>query len=250
LAVDAWPANTRLYKFLDKSGLQIECRPPEKPQGRRKVLDEARLCRWLEAWSSRRHDARLRADAARTLLDLVGPQFGLLDQELAKLALFAGPGGEVTATMVKDVVGGWRTKTVWEFLDAALDGNAAEALRQLDRLFQSGEHPLALLGPISPALRRFATATRIYERGEKQGHPVTLRDALLQAGVPNWPKAIENAERQLKRLGRQRAGAMFRWLLEADLAIKGTHSSPERARFVLERLVFRMAGLDRIASSR
>ena len=31
LEVDEWPANTRLYKAIDQAGLQIDCRPPQKP---------------------------------------------------------------------------------------------------------------------------------------------------------------------------------------------------------------------------
>jgi DNA polymerase-3 subunit delta len=48
---------------------------------------------------------------------------------------------------------------------------------------------------------------------------------------------MQNAERQLKQLGRDRAGKLYQWLLEADLAMKGTHSQPDRARFVLEQLI-------------
>ena len=40
LDVDEWPANTRLYKALDQSGLQIDCRPPQK-KGKSKDIDEA-----------------------------------------------------------------------------------------------------------------------------------------------------------------------------------------------------------------
>ena len=47
LVVDTWASNTRLYKAIDKSGLQVECRPPETTVGKRKVLDENRLGKWL-----------------------------------------------------------------------------------------------------------------------------------------------------------------------------------------------------------
>ena len=90
LDVDTWPATTRLYKALDKTGLQIECRPPDKP-GRRKIPDEARIAQWLSDWSQRRHDARLPSDAARALVELVGTNFGILDQELAKLGCSLAP---------------------------------------------------------------------------------------------------------------------------------------------------------------
>jgi DNA polymerase-3 subunit delta len=242
LEVDSWQSNTRLYKQVDKTGLQIECRPPEKLRGRSKVLDESRLCKWLAQWSKSQHDATLQSQAAQLLLELVGPQFGLLDQDLAKLALFAGPGGKITPEMVRDIVGGWRTKTTWELLDAACDGDAAEALRQLDRLLQSGEHPVALFGQISWSLRRFAAATRIIEQAERQRRRIGLRDALEQAGFRKWPPgAMNNAERQLKQLGRQRAAQFYRWLLDADLALKGSHSADHRARFVLEQLFLRMS---------
>jgi DNA polymerase-3 subunit delta len=52
---------------------------------------------------------------------------------------------------------------------------------------------------------------------------------------------LEKAERQLVQLGRARASRLYRWLLEADLALKGSHSSPPKARFVLEHLFARMA---------
>ena len=242
LEVVVWQGNTRLYQLVHRRGLQIECRAPQKAIGKRKVLDEGALKRWLIAWSATRHDAKLASSAAGMLLELVGPEFGLLDQELAKLALFAGPGGKITLEMVRDVVGGWQAKTIWDLLDAALSGEAAEALAQLDRLLQAGTAAAGLFGQISWSLRRFAAATRIFERAERQGRRIPLRRALEQAGFRDWPRgAIEKAERQLRQLGRERAGQFYRWLFEADLAMKSTHSTPDRARFVLEQLLVRMA---------
>jgi DNA polymerase-3 subunit delta len=242
LEVGTWPANTRLYKFVDQHGLQIECRVPEKTAGRNRVVDTARLKKWLTEWAKKQHQVKLNADAAAMLLDLVGPEFGLLDQDLAKLALFAGPGGTVTPDMVRDVVGGWKTKTAWELMDAAADGDAAEALRQLDHLLQSGEHPVALLAQFSWSLRRYAAATRIYEQAEREGRRMPLSESLLEAGFRKWPQdALTRAETQLRQLGRQRALALYTWLLETDLALKGTHSQEDRARFALEKLFVRLA---------
>lgn len=242
LVVETWQSSTRLYKAVDKCGLQIECCAPQTKRGKSKFLDEKRLCRWLSSWAKSRHAATLPAESAEALLELVGPHLGLLDQELAKLALFTEAKGKVTPELVNDVVGGWRTKTIWELVDAATDGNAAVALTELNRLLQAGEHPLALFGSISWSLRRFAGATRIYEQAEREGRRMKLSEALEQAGVRRWPRdALANAERRLMQLGRERAGKFYRWLLEADLAMKGSHSTPHRARLVLERLILRMA---------
>jgi DNA polymerase-3 subunit delta len=242
LDVQTWAANTRLYKAVAESGLQVECRLPERKGSKNKSVDEARLKKWLTVWAKQQHELTLASQAADVLLELVGPELGLLDQDLAKLALFTGAGGKVTPELVRDVVGGWRAKTIWDTLDAAADGDAAEALRQLDRLLQAGEHPQALFGQISWSLRRFTLATRIFQRAERQGRRIGLRDALEQAGFRKWPaEALVNAEKQMKQLGRQRAGQMYRWLLDLDLSLKGSHSQDDRARWALEQLLLRMA---------
>jgi DNA polymerase-3 subunit delta len=243
LNVATWPSNTRLYKFLDQQGLQIECRAPQKATyGKNKVIDEERMIKWLASWSASEHRVKLSPKAARLMLDLVGPEFGLLDQELGKLALFTQPGGEISPELVQDVVGGWRTKTVWEMLDAACDGDAATAFAQLERLLQSVDHPVAMFGQFSWSLRRFAAATRLFQRLEQEGKRPKLREVLEGAGFRDWPKGtLQRAEQQLLQMGRDRAGQLYRWLLEADLALKGSHSSPDRSRFVLEQLILRLA---------
>lgn len=242
LNVVSWPGNTRLYKSVGKSGLAIDCGPPQRTAGKRKELDPGRLIQWLSQRSEQHHQAKLPGQAADQLLELVGPNVGLLDQELAKLAVLAGVDGTITSELVIEVVGGWRAKTSWQLLDAATDGNAAEALGQLDRLLTSGEPVQALFGAISWSLRRFADATRIVEHAERNQQRVNLLGALEKAGFRSWPRhVLETAERQLRQIGRERASHLYQWLLEADLALKGTHSSPERARLVIEKLIIRLA---------
>ena len=243
LQVGTWASNTRLFKSIGKLGLQVECRVQQKQKKKEKEgLKEGLLLAWLGRWSVHQHQVKLNSVAASLLLQLVGPNLGLLDQELAKLALFASPDGEISPEMVRDIVGGWRTKTTWEMIDAAVDGDAADALRQLDNLLQSGENPLALFGAISWSLRRFAAATRRVQLAERRGQRITLPIALEQAGFRKWPpEAISNAGRQLRQLKRERAGQLYQWLLETDLALKGSHSTPSRARFILERLIVQLA---------
>jgi DNA polymerase-3 subunit delta len=241
LDVDEWPANTRLYKALDQAGLQIDCRPPQK-KGKSKDIDEAAIARWIAGWAKSQHGLTLPAAAAQHLLDLTGPVFGLLDQNLAKLALLVPPGGKATAEEVQEIVGGWRGKSIWELVDAAAAGESGEALRQLDRLLHAGEHPLALVGSLGWSLRRYAAATRIFQQAERAGKKIPLREALTQAGFRDWPiGSLAAAEKRLQQLGRQRAGQLYRWLLELDLALKGSHSQEDRARWALEELVLRMA---------
>ena len=241
LEVDEWAANTRLYKALDQSGLQIDCRPPQK-QGKAKGVDEAAIVKWIVEWGKSQHALQIGKDAAQHLLDLTGPSFGLLDQDLAKLALLVPAGTKTTADHVQEIIGGWRTKSIWDLVDAAADGDAGSALTQLDRLLHAGEHPLALVGSLSWSLRRYAAATRIFQQAERGGQKIPLKEALLQAGVKEWPIGnLAASEKRLIQLGRSRAGKLYRWLLELDLSLKGSHSQDDRARWALEQLLLRMS---------
>ncbi len=126
-------------------------------------------------------------------------------------------------------------------IEAALDGNAAEALVQLDRLLLAGEEPIAIFAMMSGSLRRLAAATRIIEQAETERRRISLPDALREAGVSPKKFVLDKAERQLRQITRHRARHIYQWLLEADLALKGTSSSGDRARLVLEELIVRLS---------
>ncbi|MEN6407039.1 MAG: DNA polymerase III subunit delta [Thermoguttaceae bacterium] len=227
LDVDTLPSNTRLYKSIAAEGLLIDCGTPPP----------AKLSKWLALWAKQHHRAELSQAGVELLVELVGPELGLLDQELAKLALLAGDDRRIAVESIRRSVGGWRAKTTWEMLDAALDGNLCEAMTQLDRLLASGEQPIGLLGQISASLRRLAAATRLVAQAESAGRRPNLRQSLEHAGVRSF--VLQKTERQLRLLGRRRGLQIYRWLLEADLGLKGESAMP--ARLVLERLIVRLA---------
>ena len=104
LTVQTWQKNTRLYKQNDKTGLQIDCRKPsEKP-----------LALWLRKEAKRRFGFNLPAESAREMVEIIGCEVGLLDQELAKLALVADTKTALTPEQIRERVGGWRTKKAWD----------------------------------------------------------------------------------------------------------------------------------------
>jgi DNA polymerase-3 subunit delta len=250
LDVASFPGNTRLYQAVARTGTIIQCRPPQKPRGRSQVLDEARLRKWIADWAERRHRLRLGRGQDAELLDLVGPELGLLDQELAKLALFADPQNRIKDDVLREVAGGWRTRTTWELLDAALDGHAAHAIQQLGRLLDAGEAPQAVFGAVSWSLRRFALAAALIVEAELAGRKASLPGALEQAGIRKWPAgALGRAERHLRQIGRRRAEQLYRRILETDRALKGSHAAPARARWALEHLLLWLSTAAADASS-
>ena len=228
LEMKSWPSNTRIYKAVAANdGFVVDCSAPAA----------ARLARWLSDWAKHTHKVQLTIAVAEVIVELVGPELGLLDQEVARLALHCGSDKKITLEMVQKLVGSWRAKTTWEMLDAAMDGNAPEAIRQVDRLLSAGEDPIGLLAQISASLRRMAAATRLITQAEAAGRRIAIGEALAQAGVRSF--VIQKTERQLRRLGRERGMQIYRWLLEADIDLKGDSAMPNR--LILERLIVRLA---------
>ncbi len=164
-----------------------------------------------------------------------------MDQELAKLSIYDDGQTDFDPSRVGEIVGGWPAQTMWAAIDSATDGNAGRALEMLDLLLRAGEYPLALFGQIAWSLRRFAEVGEIARRDQRNRRRFDMRNTLKAAGFRTWGSELNDAERRVKQLGRQRIGKILDWLVETDLALKRTHSKDDRGRLVLEQLFVRMA---------
>lgn len=237
LEVESWPGNTRLARAVAASGFTVRCQMPDKGK---ELSDFTRqLKEWLVETARREYQVELARPAVDELLEQLPSEAGVLYQEVARLALLSEPSRKIDAALVRENVGGWRTRKTWDMIDAAADGRAAEALAQLDRLLAAGDEVHALLPQMASTLRKFALAVRMVEQQERRGGGASLRQVLQSAGVP--PFKLADAERQLRQIGRPRARQLYGWLLAADLAIKDYNSGKEAARRVLETLIVRLS---------
>jgi len=220
LDVQSWPANTKLAKLLPETAT-IVCT----------ALEMRKLPEWCVQWCAAQHGKALSASAARLLVDLIGADMGRLDQEMAKLAVYAGSNTRIDTADVDQLISRGRIENTWKIFDLIGAGQTGEALLLLDRLLDQGEEPLRLLGAFSLQLRRLAQAARLHSQGE------SASAALERAGVP--PFGRKSAEQQLRHLGRPRLDRIYDWLLETDLGLKGSSQLPPRT--LLERLVVQLA---------
>jgi DNA polymerase-3 subunit delta len=220
LEVKSWPATTRLAKLLDATA-SIQC----------KALTGQQLPGWCIRRLKQQYDKTLSQQGARLLVELVGNELGLLDQELGKLASYAGENTKVDFEDVDDLVGRSRMADVFKIFDAIAAAQPDLALGILDRLFDQGEEPLRILGAFSYELRRLARAFRLNQLGR------SLHMALEEAGYVSF--AMRRGEQLLRHLGRRRADVLYDWLLEADQGMKG--GSALTPRQLLERFVVRLA---------
>ncbi|TWU00834.1 DNA polymerase III subunit delta [Stieleria varia] len=236
LLLESFPSNTKAYKMIDKSHLLIVCScEVEKKYG----VTAASRRKFLTDYVAPRHQTKLTGGAADALIEMLGADTGFIDTEIAKLALYKQPGETVDEALVRDIVSGWQGKTIWQIIEAINAGDAAEAIRQLDKLMEGGQPPIALLPQIAWSLRRLGLATAAIEHAERTGKPWRMDEALTKAGIKPFEAAKAGAS--LKRIGRVKARQLLPWLLDADLRLKGTHSADGRDRFLLEQFVLRLA---------
>ncbi|MDR1963475.1 MAG: DNA polymerase III subunit delta [Planctomycetaceae bacterium] len=228
LLLQSFPSNTRLFSRVVEKGLVIEA----------KSLPEKEMPKWIVRWAKHQHKIVCDPDAAEMIFQRVGAEHGMIDQELAKLALMVSAKEKITTALVEKAVGSWRSQTAFEMLDLALAGQTAAAIRQLDQLLLAGENAVGILAQIAATLRKFAAATQLILDAERNGKKITPAAALEQAGVNRY--FIEKkSEKQLKMLGRYRGAKLLNWLLQADLDLKGASRSDPR--FILETFIVRIA---------
>jgi len=221
LQVKQWPATTILAKLVDKLGLAIDCSSPR----------EGELAAWLVELSRTRCDAQLDPDASRLLVELIGPEPGLLAAEIEKLAVYAGFSRRIERRDVARLVGAGRVETIWKTLDAAMAGQGRIALEHLENLLASREDPILLLAAMS------ANLLKIHHAGHLRAARLNLDDACRLAGIPSF--AVDKTRRQHAHLGPSRVDQLPAMLLRADLDLKG--GSTLDPRVVLERLLVRLA---------
>jgi DNA polymerase-3 subunit delta len=218
LDVRTWPANTRLAKLVDDV---LVCKAPTKT-----------LPAWVGKWARDRYGKEMPAVAADLLVEMVGPEMGLLAQEIEKLAIYVGERKRIETEDVDKLVGNSRTEDVWKIFDLVGQSKPAEALRMLQRSLEKGEEPMRLVGTLASQLRKLAQAAR---RSITMGLP--LGQALTQAGIN--PYFARGAEQQLRHLTRARALRLYDMLLELNLDIRG--NSPLPVETLLERFLLRLA---------
>jgi DNA polymerase III subunit delta len=239
LHLSSLPANTRLYKSMagDKAGWLIQCTAQPSASGS-KQSTKLSIKDWITGWGRVRHGIQLSASQAAMLLDAVGPECGLLHQELAKLSLVALSDGKISDDLIRKHVGSWATRTTWDIADAIADGRIGFAMEQLQRVFATGEHPVAVIPQIAWSLRRYGLAAQLVLQSRRLGSPINADQAVSRTGFR--PHESSSAARRLRRMGLSRASKILAWLLELDLKVKGSHSNIDRAIFALEELCWRL----------
>lgn len=171
-------ARAKWVQAIEKAGIFVQIHP----------LDPDKLPRWI--------DARMRArglepsmDAVRLLAERVEGNLLAAEQEIEKLALLEGQGPVDEATVLGAVADSARFQA-FGMLDAALEGDAARALRSLRGLRSEGVELVQVMGAVTWQVNQLVRVAFSARRGGAGA-------ALQRARV--WPKKRELMAAALKR---------------------------------------------------
>jgi DNA polymerase III delta subunit len=107
----------------------------------------------------------LEPDAARLLVERLGPRSVRLRTELERLALWAGEGGSVGVGDLEAMIADTSEEAIWALADAVVSGDAGETLRVAELLVSQGEALPRIIYSLAPRLRQALRAARELEEG-------------------------------------------------------------------------------------
>jgi DNA polymerase III delta subunit len=155
----------------------------ESPRGRA-------LPRYLVSEAAAR-GFRLAPGAAELLLDRLGASPLRLANELDRLALWAGDGGEVSVADVEAMVSDVSETAIWALSDALLDHDPERAISIAERLIAQGENVTGLIYSLASRLRRAHAALTELEGGRPPKE--------VEAGLGMHPYAARQLVARLRR---------------------------------------------------
>ncbi|MEX2360681.1 MAG: DNA polymerase III subunit delta [Gammaproteobacteria bacterium] len=218
--------NTRKSKWvstLRDAGPLQEFRP----------LGLTELNRWLVA-RMRACGLQPHPDAVDLLVQRVEGNLLAAAQEVDKLALLQGA-GPITVDAVREAVADSARYDLFQWVDAAVAGESARALRMLDGMRAEGAEPVLVLWALVRELRTLASVTAAVGRGEP------LDRALYAARV--WQARQSLVRNAIGRMRPARVARLLRRAAGVDRVIKG--AAPGVAWDELSYLTVGLAGRQR-----
>lgn len=177
-------------------------------------LKEADLFQWLNQ-EAKVLGKTLTLAAAQRLVEIVGDNLAELNQELEKLALYAGSEQTLTPNLVNQLATHSRTFNIFALVDALGEPGAHKRLAALGQLLDLGEPPAKILVMLARQLRL------LIKLKEGAGAPAEqARGLYLPQGV------IRRLSQQAARFSEAALRAHLFLLHQIDLQLKTSAGSP------------------------
>lgn len=175
-------------------------------------------------------------DAVQLLSQLLGADRALSRSELGKLILYAGDDKQIGVEHVEAVVGDAAAQAFDTATNAALAGDVATALAQIDRLDASGTPPSVFLNLLLGHLQKLSSLAAAMERGESadvaigklRPPPHFKQKDAIKAQCSRWrtPEVAAAIADTQETIRRSRLNAVLESELVSDLIIRMARGNP------------------------
>jgi DNA polymerase-3 subunit delta len=172
----------------------------------------ADLDRWI-AERFARHGGAATPSAVRRLGGLVGPHTRLLDQEIGKLALYAG-GRSVDVPDIDLMVAAVREGSIFPAVDAVLERRTSRAIRLMHELLEEGASVQYLMSMLARQLRMTIVAQ------DMMNSRASVDDIGKRLGLKAGSYPLLKTMEQAGKFDFDYVARAHRRLLEADVAFK------------------------------
>ena len=143
----------KIVRFIEKSGVFLD----QAVKSETKKNQAASFKKYLKQLLAQEGKS-IASQAEALLLERIGLDPGLLAMEIGKLAAYAGDRTRITVEDADLLIGVHREEPLYELTTALGEKKPLTALRILQRLWERGFHPLAILSGITNTFRRFLAA--------------------------------------------------------------------------------------------
>lgn len=210
----------KLTAALGKKGVAVQFDP----------LGDSELYRWI-AQTAKGYGKAIDISTSSLLAFTAGRELLTLQQEIAKLAAYAGARDAITREDIAAVVTPTLECTVFQMVDAIVAGKEADAHRLLKAMLENGEARIGILAMMARQYRNLLHLKLMQQNGAPQG------EIQKKLGVPAF------AMRRLTEQARGADAGALRMKLDlcvdTDYAIKSGRMREDAA---LERAIARLCG--------
>lgn len=169
--------------------------------------------------------AKLSSAVAQAMIDALGLDFRLLDQEVVKLATYAAGEGEITLDHLKEVGGSASEYVVFEITNAIYARDRAEVVKAFRELVLRGTAPQVLFAMVAKAVRKMLLARAYMDRGSREDEIARL---IADPGKgPAYPDTL--AVQGARRYSLEHLSWALRRLARADMEVKTSRFPVEMA---------------------
>jgi DNA polymerase III subunit delta len=167
----------------------------------------------------------LEPNAARLLVERLGPRPMRLRTELERLALWAGEGGSVATEDLEAMISDTSEEAIWTLADAVVAGDEADTMRLAERLVAQGEALPRIVYSLAPRLRQALRAATELEAGKPAGE--------VAKRLSMHPYAAKMLVSKVKGRSPEDLDASIRALADLELWSRGGSDYPERVALTL-----------------